>query len=217
MWNRELFNKIISELKKKKSIDGNLVNSKEEIYDYLSKKLFVSVDTVKSWTRPHSRGPRDKKVIKELEELLGMNLLTYIEIDEMEDRDDSYSDFVKKNIFECYSLMKNYLHSDDIEEEETYCIMRFELEKKRISIPKHIFKKISDFADEYLDPIIYDYDNLFKECYASDIGYYENDVFHIYTEEGTMKHIGRFFNKIIEIENKLDDFAMNELYYILIK
>lgn len=217
MWNRKLFNKIISELKKKKIIDGRVVKSKEDIYKYLAKKLFVSVDTVKGWTRLKSRGPRDPQVRKELEVILGVALWMDIEVDEMEDKKTSYSDFVKKNISECYSLMKDYLHSEDIQEEEVYCIMRFELEKKRISIPKHIFKKISNFADEYLDPIVYDYDNLFKECYTSDIGHYKDNVFQIDTEDGTMKHISRFFNKIIEIEKKLDDFAMKELYPILIQ
>lgn len=219
MWNRILYAEIIKKIARQGILDGNKVNTKEDVYKYLSEKLFVSYHTVKGWTRAASHGPGDKETLKNLEKLFGVSL----EIaDTKKEKGDTvmgnrYSDFVKRQIMECYTLMKDYLRSENVEDENTYCEMRSEMDKRKIAIPKSVYEKITNFANEHLDPIIYDEKNTFASLYTEDIGYYDKKgVFHTRSEEKTIEFCGRFLDILLKIEQELDDFAMKELYPILI-
>lgn len=218
-WNVELYRKLIKNAADQKKVDGTAVKNKEAVYMYLCNKLNMSYDTVKGWIRWNSNGPGDPERLLQLEEIFGTKLTEEVkENKEMTMENIEYSDFVKEQIMDCYSLMKDYIVSEDVQDENAYCEMRAEMGKKCIAIPSAIYKKIDDFANENLDPIIYDYENTFAECHTSDMGHYDEDgTFHIETEEQLYKQAGVFMNILMSIEDKLDDFAMRELYPILAK
>lgn len=57
MWNRELFVSTIENIKRQGSLNDKYVRSKEGIYKEIADYLGLSIDTIKGWTKPNSRGP----------------------------------------------------------------------------------------------------------------------------------------------------------------
>lgn len=220
MWNRKKYNAMLTNIAEKRQFKGCYVKNKEALYCLLSEKLFVSYDTVKGWTRAKSNGPGERRILEKLEELLETKL-TVDDVAQKEERErqiTNYSDFVKSNIKKCYDLMMDYLNSDYYEEEDVYCKMRAEMRKYRIGIPENLFAKIEECADMYLDPIIYDHANFFAELYTEDMGYFDEEgIFHLKDEASTLKHLGLFLEKMTSIQNEIENFAMRELYPILVQ
>lgn len=218
MWNRDMYNAIIKKIKETKHWNGHEIKSKEDVYRLLSQEVYLSVDAVRSWTRPNSNGPGDELTLLKVEEMLGVKLTKqYEEQEENKMLENTYSDFIKQNIKECYLLMIDYLHAEDIEDENIYCSMRAEMQKYRVCIPKEIFKKIEACADKFLDPIIYDEENFFAELHSEELGFYDAaHCFHLKDEKATFKYMGMFLEKIMWVEDQIEQFGMKELYPILI-
>ena len=127
------------------------------------------------------------------------------------------TDFVKRNVGKAYELLIDFIRSEDVENEDAYCKMRMELKKLKVAIPKDIYDKIEDIADEYLDPIIYDNQNFFAELYTEEIGYFdEKETFHMRDEAATFKFLELFLIKIRDVEKKIEKFGMEEIYPILV-
>lgn len=126
----------------------------------------------------------------------------------------TYSDFVKKNIQECYTLMLNYVRSTDVLNPETYQDMCCKISEHEMAIPTEIFNKIEDFCEIYLDPITGDSETVFAKLYAS--GEMREDGSLVCdTEEQMMESISDYANIISEIEDKLTKFGEEELKPIL--
>ena len=223
MWDRNKYNTIIKKIKETKHWNGHEIKSKEDVYKLLSQEVHLSVDAVKSWTRPNSNGPGDELTLRKLEELLGVKLTKQGEVqeekmmEENEMQENTYSDFIKQNIKECYLLMIDYLHAEGVEDENVYCSMRAEMRKYKVCIPNEIFEKIEACADQFLDPIIYDEENFFAELHSEELGFYDDEhCFHPKDENATFKHIGMYLEKIMWVEEQIEQFGMKELYPILI-
>lgn len=219
MWDVEQYRRIIQKIAKHGSLNGKCVKNKGDIYVQLSRKLYVSVDTVKSWARKNSNGPSDEAVVKQLEAIFN-TCLTKNNVEEIKEEDNmtTYSDFVKSNIKEAYKLVMDFIKSDDIESEERYCEMRSNLETLKVAIPKEIYVKLINFVDEKLDPIIYDNDNYFAELHTEEFGYLdEENCFHLKDEQATYKFLGLFMSMVCKLINEFEDFGMKELYPVLIK
>lgn len=217
MWNRELYIGMIRKIVESGTFMGKSVKNKEELYNSISSLLFVSYDTVKSWTRKNSNGPGDASVLEKLEQLLGTTLVKEnkqenVEVVVMKDK---YSDFVKENVKRCYDMLFDYVIEKDIENEARYCQIRTEIRKTKIAIPQEIYGKIEAFADEYLDPIIYD-DTYWDFLHTEELGHFdENGTFCLKDEKATLQSCGLFLNKVIEIAEMLETFGMRELYPLL--
>lgn len=218
MWNVDLYKRMLVNAAREGNFNGRAVKNKEAIYRYLSAQLYVSYDTVKSWTRARSTGPGDKIVLSELEAMFNVKLTT-------KDKEEGitvmckekYSDFVKQNIKQCYELVMDFVQEGEIEDEESYCKMRRQFDKMKVWVPREVYDKILDFIDTYLDSIIYGDDNIFSDMYTEELGYYDEEhCFHLRNEEATFKFTGMFFEKLIQLEKKLEELGMKELYPIFI-
>lgn len=129
----------------------------------------------------------------------------------------NYSDFTKKNIMKCFEGMLKYVERQNIKNEIVYLKMRTTLQKRQVALPKDIYKKMNDFADQNLKPIIYDRD-YWKVLDKEEWGFYdENGEFHLKNAEARVEHCKMFEKKICDIKNKVTEFGMKELYPILVE
>ena len=222
MWDVRKYKGIIDTIKKDGTFLGSDISSKEDIYKLIAERLFVDTETAKSWTRPTSNGPGSDNVIAELENLLG---IPEGELGRRENKQDmnnekqhmGLSDYNKEAIHKCYILMKTYLHDDDVEDEDCFSKMYEEVEKNRIAIPAEIYIQIKECIDELLAPIVYEHDDVFYRCYTDDLGHVGDDgSFHINDEEALKKTIMYHMMTLVEIEEKVDQFAMEHLYPVMV-
>lgn len=212
MWNRDLYVKIFDTIKKSKKFNGVSISTKEEIYKILSKEINVTVDSLKSWAKPKSNGPKsiDRE---ELERALGLGIGSLV-IEEPENITINIElpEITKKALLDSYSIIKNYLRNSDVESEDQFCNMLFEIEKLKIVIPFPIYQKIDTFITEEIAPIVYDRETIFSTCYTNDIGTFDdNGTFCIKSEEGTQKFMLNFMQTIFTIEQTVDKFFINEI------
>lgn len=127
------------------------------------------------------------------------------------------TDFNKNAIFECYKLMKDYLHDDEVESEKCFSKMSEEVDKLKIAIPQEIYGKIDQFIGDNLAPIVYEPEETFKECYSDDIGFYnDRGQWEIRDDEGMKNLCKAFILKLFDIEDELEEFAMKELHPLLV-
>lgn len=126
------------------------------------------------------------------------------------------TEFSKNAVWECYKLMKDYLHDDEVESQKCFSKMFEEIDKLKIAIPKEVYRKIEQFMDDKLAPIVFEPKETFRGCYSDDIGFYnDKGQWEIRDDEG-MKNLCRtFMLKLMDIEDELDAFAMEELHPLL--
>lgn len=218
MWNPKKYHTVLDSVKKEGTILHQKVTTKEQIYEALGKELGYSTETVKSWGRPTSNGPTENDVIAYIEKILGVS---ENELGRRSEKimnvtkpniQSTISDFNKKLIYDCYKEMKDYLHSDDVESEDRFCEMYNNISKCEIAVPAELFKKIDQFVDDNLAPIVYDRKETFKSCYTEDIGSFNEDgVFCTRDEESTHKLCMNFMLVLFNIEQKVEDFAKTDL------
>lgn len=129
----------------------------------------------------------------------------------------NYSDFTKKNILKCFDKMLKCVERQNIQNEDVYSKMRITLKKRQVALPKDVYKKMNDFADENLKPIIFDRD-YWKVLDKEEWGFYdENGVYHLKNTEARVEHCKMFEKMIFDIQNKVTEFGMKELYPILVE
>lgn len=214
MWNSKLFNETCNKIVKEQgAFEGELVSSKEFLYVKIADALNVSNELVKKWTQSKSKGPREQDTLKKLEDLLGIELWDY---SDCKIPYVKYSESCKRSIQKCYDILKDYLHSDEVENESNYAQMRLEIDKHKISIPDDIFKQIINFIDEKIEPIIYDYEKVFASLHTEEYGYTDDSgVFHVKGEKEFIQILGKRIQIIMDIEGQLDEFVMKVLSPIL--
>ena len=220
-----------SELNKiaKKAKETHQVSTIKEYEDKFIKCIGVSESALKQW-KAGNNGVSDLDRVKEIANFLGMSNYKDLLIDVSESRDKeggdnrmnldnaikgSVSDFVRMKIFECNSLILDFLHSELIEDEEEYCKLLQEINKYSIAIPDDVFKKIIGFVEEYLEPIIYDRENYFSETYTEEYGSFNEYGTFCVAEDKTMQFLGSYLRKIVDIEDWFQDFGKRELYPLL--
>ena len=70
--------------------------------------------------------------------------------------------------------------------------------------------------DKELDPIIYD-NEYWADLHSSELGSFnEEGIFCLKDENATRMQIGRFLEKVFQIEKRFEEFGMKELYPILV-
>lgn len=122
-----------------------------------------------------------------------------------------------RDLGECYSFMKKYLHSQYVSNEEEYLELRRRLTRRKIGIPKDVYAKIEEFVDQNFAPIVYNHMETFAACYTEHIGVMDEDgVFHV--PGNKIEAYRSLFNGIInDIEKRLQEFAIKELYPLVAK
>lgn len=227
MWDHEKYSRVLGTIKKQCKSDGVLfkgqnIESKEQLYVLIGEEVHVERDTAKGWTRNESKGPGENSQIESIERFLGLPVGELGRREERpkmkkETKNVKLTDFSKKAIMHCYILMKEYIRCDQVEEEERFLTMLFEIEKQRIAIPDAIYQKIQDAIDEFLTPIVYETQATFSNCFTEEIGHYEDGAWHIKDEEAARKSVINFTVRLVEIERSIDDFAMEQLYPLLVE
>lgn len=223
MWDSQKFRKSVGEMAKSYRAQGDKnMNSCEKLYNYLADEvLHYSYDTVKSWTRSNSNGPKDKDVVEQLENFFSTSFekeeINIISEEKEFIMKETYSNFVKEKLYEAYILMKDFVSFENFEDEDYYCNMRSELRKLQCCIPEPIYEKIDKFADDTLEPIIFDRDVVFEEANNSEYAYVEGNTIRIVNddENNLRMYMRLIFKKLYDIENEIDEFAMKEFYPIL--
>lgn len=128
------------------------------------------------------------------------------------------TEFNKYAILRCYQEIKEYLHNGQVEYEECFADMCQQIETYRIAVPEEVYGKIQECIAEFLEPIVYDPMNTFAKCYTDEIGFWKSDgTWQIKDEAWTLKSCMGFLSKLEEIEEKVDAFAMETLYPVLMK
>ena len=221
MWDVEIYRAIVTAAKKSGKLGSSEVVTHEDVYKVIKEKLYVTVDTAKSWGRKTSTGPRDNEQIAELEQLFSIPDGSLGRREEKAPKAKKQvikmTDVNKNAVLSCYQAMTEYLHSDDVENEECLAAMCQMVNTYKIAIPEEIFEAIQNCINEFLDPIVYDQQRTFAQCYTDEIGFWEDDgTWHIRNEEGRMKFCVNYMMRLVEIEKCIENFAMKTLYPVLV-
>jgi hypothetical protein len=219
MWNVQKYKEVIRRTAKDEIFtndNGKKIKTREELYCYLGQKLYMNHETVKSWSRVNSKGPGEENVKAKLETLLGVSFDDNEKEREEENIMVVYSEFVKGNIMGMYNVVRDYITEGELESEELYCEMCSKMDAFKIGVPKKIYELIKGFVDKELDPIIYD-NEYWADLHSSELGSFnEEGIFCLKDENATRMQIGRFLEKVFQIEKRFEEFGMKELYPILV-
>ena len=210
------FREILKSIVKEKELNGDRISSKQQLYMRIGEALHVSPDTVKYWQRDKSSGPdpRTPELLKKLENYLGYPtgaLLKKISIEEEKTEDKSMgkvSEFQKQQIMDIYDALKKFVSEMDIENEDEYYRIRAVIERKKLILPEIIFNAIMQFMDNVVEEYVFDAKN---PAFTEEEAEYENGVMNIKTDAAFNKLMSQFLERLQELDEKIDHFAVNEL------
>ena len=209
------FREILKSIVEKKELNGDRISSKQQLYMWIGEALHVSPDTVKYWQRDKSSGPdpRTPELLKELEDYLGypdaLQKKINIEEEKTEDkRMDTVSEFQKQQIMEIYEVLKNFVSEMNIENEDEYYRIRAVIERKQLVLPDTIFNTILQFMDNVVEEYVFEAE---YPAFTEEEAEYENGVMNIKTDAAFNKLMSQFLERLQELDEKIDHFAVNEL------
>lgn len=210
------FREILKSIMEKKKFKGHRISSKQQLYVLIGEALHVSPETVKYWQRDKSSGPdpRMPELLDELEEYLGyptgaLQKKINIEEEKTEDkRMDKVSEFQKQQIMEIYEALKNFVSGMDIENEDEYYRIRAVIERKKLVLPETIFNAIMQFMDNVVEEYVFDAE---YPTFTGEEAEYENGVMNIKTDAAFNKLMSHFLERLQELDEKIDQFAEQEL------
>ncbi|RGO54815.1 hypothetical protein [Dorea formicigenerans] len=210
------FREILKSIMEKKKFKGHRISSKQQLYVLIGEALHVSPETVKYWQRDKSSGPdpRMPELLDELEcylEYPSGTLRKKIKIEEEKTegkRMDKVSEFQKQQIMEIYEVLKNFVSEMDIEDEDEYYKIRAVIERKKLVLPEAIFNAIWQFMDNVVEEYVL---NAEKPAFTEEEAEYENGVMNIKTDAAFNKLMSQFLERLQELDEKIDQFAEQEL------
>ena len=209
------FRETLKSIVEKKELNGDRIDSKNQLYMRIGEALHVSPDTVKYWQRDKSSGPdpRNPELLKKLEHYLGyptaLQKKINIEEEETEDkRVKKISEFQKQQIMDIYEALKKYVSEMDIENEDAYYRIRAVIERKKLVLPETIFNAILQFMDNVVEEYVFEAE---YPAFTEEEAEYENGVMNIKTDAAFNKLMSQFLERLQELDEKIDHFAVNEL------
>ena len=209
------FRETLKSIVEKKELNGDRIDSKNQLYMRIGEALHVSPDTVKYWQRDKSSGPdpRTPELLKELEDYLGypdaLQKKINIEEEKTEDkRMDTVSEFQKQQIMEIYEVLKNFVSEMNIENEDEYYRIRAMIERKKLVLPGTIFNAILQFMDNVVEEYVFEAE---YPDFTEEEAEYENGVMNIKTDAAFNKLMSHFLERLQELDKKIDQFAEQEL------
>lgn len=226
-FDKKKFIRIYNEVLESGYFEGHEVIYKSELDRTIAEKIICEPNTVAHWRGNKEPGAEN---IKKLEKLFGVSFYKEIIVEDTDKEENTvieeikegvsmqnYSDFTKQQIQMAYSEMKKYIRSKEVDSEDRYIEMEQKLDELKVSIPRKLYCKITNFKEKYLSPIIYDREEIFNSVNIEGVGSYtvEGKLIIQSKAEG-YKIIAKTIEILIDIERKLDDFAMKELYPILV-
>lgn len=163
IWNVERYKQIISTYIGKKT-DGIYLIRRTDVYDYLSNETGIAKPgAFESWAKTDSPGPNQAS-LKMLEEYWGICLTSENEnIDKEKKAMSHYNNFVAEHIYNIVKIIKKFIHSENVDDEDAFYEMSHNVEIESFCIPEDIEYLFYDFIEERLEPIIYNKVELFGE------------------------------------------------------
>ena len=204
------FREILKSIVEKKELNGDRISSKQQLYMRIGEALHVSPETVKYWQRDKSSGPdpRTPELLKELESYLGypkgalQKEIKIVEEKTEDKRMDKVSEFQKQQIMDIYEALKKYVSEMDIENEDEYYRIRAVIERKKLVLPETIF--MDNIVEEYVFKAEY-------PAFTEEEAEYENGVMNIKTDAAFNKLMSHFLERLQKLDEKIDQFAEQEL------
>lgn len=219
MWNSELFSNIVGQAAQKQMrICGIRCGSKRAVYQALANYLNLSKATVESWARKKNRGPSSNEDYEKVQEIFGISFddeNSGIEKGKIlgGERTMICSDFTKQKIFECYELMREFLTTKDVQDENEFSNMCTKIDNNCIAIPNSIRRDIHRFIADQFEPLVYDAENSFSEMLKYGA---EKDGIFVVTKGKETEFMASYYKKIYEVDQKLISFAEENLTPILL-
>ena len=210
------FREILKNIVEKNELNGDRISSKQQLYMRIGEALHVSPETVKYWQRDKSSGPdsRTPELLDELESYLGypasaLQKKINIEEEETEDkRVKKISEFQKQQIMDIYEALKKYVSEMDIENEDEYYRIRAVIERKKLVLPETIFNAILQFMDNVVEEYVFEAE---YPDFTEEEAEYENGVMNIKTDAAFNKLMSHFLERLQKLDEKIDQFAEQEL------
>lgn len=161
LWNVKKYKQIIEGYLGKKPKDIRLLR-RTDVYDYLSTQTGIAKPgAFESWAKKNSPGPNPASLTM-LEEYWNTSLT--IETNNKEETMNHYNQFVAEHIYNIIKTIKTFIHSENVDNEDSFYQMSHSVEIESFFIPEEIEFIFHDFIEEKLEPIIYEHTNLFGEC-----------------------------------------------------
>lgn len=126
------------------------------------------------------------------------------------------SNFEKQNIFEAQKKMYEFVQNFEggPNDEENLVKLDWEVKKLKAGISPEVYSQIDGFIEDVLEPMVYEYDKVFEKVNSH--AELKNNTLDFGEKENFIKAMGDFFEILLEIESKLDEFVMTELHPYLI-
>lgn len=126
------------------------------------------------------------------------------------------SNFEKQNIFEAQNRMYEFVQNFEggANDEENLVKLDWEIKKLKAGISPEVYSQIDGFIEDVLEPMVYEYDKVFEKVNSH--AELKNNTLDFGDKENFIKAMGDFFEILLEIESKLDEFVMTELHPYLI-
>lgn len=126
------------------------------------------------------------------------------------------NNFEKQNVVSVYGMIKDFIHDfkggqEDIDRLEK---LLFDVSKYKIAINEDIYNLILGFIEDELIPMIYERDEVFKEMLS--YGYIKDGMHHLDNEEELEGFALEFYKVLYLKEEALEEFAMENLYPLLV-
>lgn len=132
-----------------------------------------------------------------------------IEEEKTEDkRMDKVSEFQKQQIMDIYEALKKYVSEMDIENEDEYYRIRAVIERKKLVLPETIFNAILQFMDNVVEEYVFEAE---YPDFTEEEAEYENGVMNIKTDAAFNKLMSHFLERLQKLDEKIDQFAEQEL------
>ena len=209
---------VLNLIKKTGEFKGKAVPSKARLHEMIGDALGISHNTVKDWERATSNGPdpRIPGLLEQLEAYLelpegGLRERTAepIKLNEEERKImNTTTDFQKQQIMDIYEALKKYVSEMDIENEDKYYRIRAVIERKKLVLPETIFNAILQFMDNVVEEYVFEAE---YPDFTEEEAEYENGVMNIKTDAAFNKLMSHFLERLQELDEKIDQFAEQEL------
>ena len=126
------------------------------------------------------------------------------------------SNFEKQNIFEAQKRMYEFVQNFEggTNDEENLVKLDWEVKKLKAGISPEVYSQIDGFIEDVLEPMVYEYDKVFEKVNSH--AELKNNTLDFGEKDNFIKAMGDFFEILLEIESKLDEFVMTELHPYLI-
>lgn len=116
-------------------------------------------------------------------------------------------------VVEIHKLLKECIDFDNIENADFICKNLNLINSYKRALSDKMCKQLDKFIDETICPIIDDED-YFLFLNKEEFGSYNNEgIFELNSEHSAKMMIALFFEHIIELDKKLDEFASKHLYH----